>query len=84
MLRDICGRFILSTARIDINYFHGTNGSHKVKKVYCELAYTILSQGPRMFCYFQNWNGPFLGLSDFLNTLLKCGFECDQQGSQEK
>lgn len=52
MLRDICGRFILSTARIDINYFHGTNGSHKVKKVYCELAYTILSQGPRMFCYF--------------------------------
>ena len=52
MLRDICEIFILPTARTDINYFHGTNGSHKVKKVYSELACTNLSQGPRMFCYF--------------------------------
>lgn len=32
MQRDFCESLVLSAVRIDINYFHGINGSHKVEK----------------------------------------------------
>lgn len=32
MQRDFGESLVLSSVRIDINYFHGTKGSHKVEK----------------------------------------------------
>lgn len=46
-VEELCESIILSGGT-HINYFHGTNGSQKIKKVFCELALTTLSQGPRV------------------------------------